>query len=266
MLKARLQESYRLADGTILDPHWDEWFVYGNQNLIDHEEVTRGILNIGEWIDLEDPNPKPWNKRMFLYWRDPDNGSCSKIFWLNSISGDFFEDSDGNQYLASECESPTLIRRIAETDIDVVQSILDQIHVVQSDVDDTWGITSQNGLVGTACTEELANGFVQVVIDQETAKIREELLKYELAAIVAQTAREIFNIEEDTEDIGVRIGEPYPTSLVWIWCELGHIPDQFGHGLYDGWAKFEKLVNNSFSGKKVFFEPANAGATCVYYV
>lgn len=67
----RLQEAMRNADGSMDEPHWDEWFPRSNQNAIPIEELEHLTRNVGCWqeaftgdADLRDGDGRPGYRRV----------------------------------------------------------------------------------------------------------------------------------------------------------------------------------------------------------
>ena len=124
-MKFLLQESFRLKNGIILKPHWDEWFDYHTGNAIDYEELDKGIVNLGDWYTVSDNNdhPSQWRIGIDLYCitsneivKVTKNCNITRkktgLITVKSKSGEVFE------IKISDIEHPELIRRIADVDDD----------------------------------------------------------------------------------------------------------------------------------------------------
>jgi hypothetical protein len=183
-MRVRLEEAWKLQDGSILSPHWNEWFDASKDNLVDIEEVIDGISHLGQWYEVGGDNlPDAWQALEDVYWHDPeeDHSCMIEITKIDRDAGRLTgKNAAGEEIkcLIIECESPLLVRRMAE--IYSPPKVITSMNEV--DVFGTWenedgpegwyAITTEDGIVAYAKDEALAFQIRDMIIKERREAVK----------------------------------------------------------------------------------------------
>lgn len=182
-MRVRLEEAWKLQDG-ILYPHWNEWFDARKDNLIDIEEVITGIAYLGQWYEVGGDNPPDaWRVGEDVYWHDPEeeNSCMVEITKVNHGAGRLtVKNAAGEEIecLISECESPLLVRRMADvhsppkmiTDIDEVDVF--GTWEIENGPNGWYAITTEDGIIAYAKDEIMAFQIRDMIIKERREAVK----------------------------------------------------------------------------------------------
>lgn len=193
-MRIHLQETYELKDGTLLPPHWDEWFDQSNpiSKAIDVEEAIIGIANLGQWEEIQqtDIDNIMVGETLYSHQHKCMVEVITVPKYTNAL-GKFLvkfcmimHDVDPEPLEVSQMEAPKLVRRIAEiSDCQEVSDMLagfanievQKINGSNTFIDHGYNITDSRGeRICHTTDESLANRIKDMVISDE----RENLIKF----------------------------------------------------------------------------------------